>query len=94
MFRKKTNPPVIYLIGTAGHPNYGDELITASWLRELARTFPDAEVWLDSPRPGQASVLFDGIHPGLRCVDTLFHACLRTRRPTTRPRPSLSAVVS
>lgn len=67
--------PVIYLIGTSGHPNYGDELITAGWLRHLARTAPDAEVWLDSPRPGPSTVLFDGIHPGLRCVDTLFHAC-------------------
>lgn len=67
--------PVIYLIGTSGHPNYGDELITAGWLRHLARTAPDAEVWLDSPRPGPSTVLFDGLHPGLRCVDTLFHGC-------------------
>ncbi|MCZ3387674.1 MAG: polysaccharide pyruvyl transferase family protein [Actinomycetia bacterium] len=66
---------VIYLIGTAGHPNYGDELITAGWLRFLARAAPGAEVWLDTPRPGQTAVLMDGLHPGLRCVDTLFHAC-------------------
>ena len=65
---------VIYLIGTAGHPNYGDELITAGWLRFLARVAPDAEVWLDTPRPGQTAVLMDGLHRGLRCVDTLFHA--------------------
>ncbi len=83
MFRKQAKPPVIYLIGTAGHPNYGDELITAGWLHELARTSPDAEVWLDTPRPGQSSVLFDGIHPGLRCVDTLFHACWNA--PTDDP---------
>jgi hypothetical protein len=76
-------PPVIYLIGTAGHPNYGDELITAGWLRQLARTAPDAAVWLDTPRPGQSAVLFDGIHPGLRCVDTLFHACWNA--PTDDP---------
>lgn len=67
--------PVVYLVGTTGNPNYGDELIAAGWLRHLARTMPDAEVWLDSPRPGQSAVLLDGIHPGLRCVDTLFHAC-------------------
>lgn len=75
VLRKKRRSPVIHLIGTAGHPNYGDELITAAWLRWLARVSPHAEVWLDTPRPGQASVLFEGIHPGLRCVDTLFHAC-------------------
>lgn len=67
--------PVIYLIGSTGHPNYGDELIAAGWLRHWAHTMPEAQVWLDSPRPGQTAVLLDGIHPGLRCVDTLFHAC-------------------
>lgn len=68
-------PLVVYLIGVAGHPNYGDELIAAGWLRYLAQVAPDAEVWLDTPRPGQSAVLLGGIHPGLRCVDTLFHAC-------------------
>lgn len=68
-------PLVIYLIGVAGHPNYGDELIAAGWLRYLAQVAPTAEVWLDTPRPGQSAVLLGGIHPGLRCVDTLFHAC-------------------
>jgi polysaccharide pyruvyl transferase WcaK-like protein len=67
--------PVIYLIGTAGHPNYGDELIAASWLRFYAERFPDAEIWLDTPRPGQTSVLHAGTHERLRCVDTVFHAC-------------------
>lgn len=72
--------PVVYLIGTSGHPNYGDELITAGWLRHYSRTHPDATVWLDSPRPGQSQVLFDGLHPGLRCVDTLFHGCWNAPR--------------
>jgi len=80
--------PVIYLIGTAGHPNYGDELITASWLRHYARQLPDAEVWLDTPRPGQAAVLLDGLHPGLRCVDTLYHACWNA--PTDDPAETLA----
>jgi polysaccharide pyruvyl transferase WcaK-like protein len=75
MANQTTKRPVIYLIGTSGHPNYGDELITAAWLRHYARTWPDAEVWLDSPRPGQSAVLMDGLHRGLRCVDTLYHAC-------------------
>lgn len=67
--------PVIYLVGTTGHPNYGDELVAAAWLRHWARALPEALVWLDSPRPGQSAILLDNIHPGLRCVDTLFHAC-------------------
>lgn len=67
--------PVVYLIGSSGTPNYGDEVITAGWLRYYAEHLPDAEVWLDTHRPGQAAVLHSGAHPHLRCVDTLYHAC-------------------
>lgn len=74
---------VVYLIGTSGHPNYGDEVITAGWLRYYAEHMPDAEVWLDSQRPGQSAVLFSGLHPSLRCVDTLYHACWNA--PSERP---------
>lgn len=67
--------PIVYLIGTAGHPHYGDEVITAGWLRYYADVLPGAEVWLDTPRPGQTAVLHGDAHPRLRCVDTLYHAC-------------------
>lgn len=79
--------PLIYLIGTAGNPHYGDEVITATWLRYYADHFPDAEVWLDTPRPGQTAVLHGGSHPHLRCVDTLFHACWNA--PTDLPEDAL-----
>lgn len=65
-------PSRIYLVGTTGHPNYGDELIGASWLRYLARTSPDAEVWLDSPSPGGSELLLGHLHPNVRFVDTVF----------------------
>ena len=84
---RTSKPPVIYLIGTAGHPNYGDELITAAWLRYYARTAPEAIIWLDCPRPGQAAALLSGIHPGLRCVDSLYHACWNA--PTAHPAETL-----
>ena len=67
--------PVIYLVGTCGNPNYGDELITANWLRFFANAMPNAEVWVDTPRPGQSAVLHGDLHPNVRFVDTLFHAC-------------------
>ena len=73
--KRSAAPRVIYLVGTAGHPNYGDEVITRAWLRYYARVAPDAVVWLDTPRPGQSAALLSGLHSGLRCVDTLFHAC-------------------
>lgn len=62
------------MVGTAGNPNFGDEFITASWLRFLAVNAPDAVVWLDCPCPGAASLLFEGLHPGLRITDTLWRA--------------------
>lgn len=67
--------PIIYLIGASGVPNYGDELITAGWLRYYAEVLPETEVWVDGPRPGQSSVLHGGIHPRARFVDTLYHGC-------------------
>jgi hypothetical protein len=69
---------ILYLVGTSGHPNFGDEFIAASWLRFLARTRPDAEVWLDCPHPGLASHLFDGLHPRLRTTDTLWRLVFET----------------
>ncbi|MGK3709332.1 polysaccharide pyruvyl transferase family protein [Arthrobacter sp. IK3] len=66
--------PVIYLIGTSGHPNFGDEFITAAWIKYIAETAPEAEVWLDSPQPGASSTLFAGMHPHLFVTDTLWRA--------------------
>ena len=66
------NPGIIYLVGTSGHPNFGDEFIAAAWLKYLAVARPDADVWLDTPQPGMAQVLFEGLHPRLRVTNTLW----------------------
>jgi hypothetical protein len=66
----------IYLVGSSGYPQYGDERIAASWLRRLAVTEPDAEVFLDCPNPGGAQLFLGGLHPNLRFVDTLFKISL------------------
>jgi len=60
-----------YLIGVAGHPNFGDEAITRGWLRWLATHRPDDEVWLDVPNPAGAAALHHGEHPHLVTVDTV-----------------------
>ena len=65
----------LYLVASGGNPNYGDEVIVASWLRFLARVRPEATVWLDCPQPGAASTLFAGMHPGFRPTDTLWRLC-------------------
>ncbi|WP_284742346.1 polysaccharide pyruvyl transferase family protein [Amycolatopsis sp. RTGN1] len=64
-----------YLVGPSGFPNFGDELIAATWLRYLARTEPEADVWLDTHSPGPAQLLLGDLHPRLRCTDTLWRLC-------------------
>ena len=49
--RRAARPSVHYLVSTAGHPNYGDELITRAWLDYLGQKRADDIVWLDCPRP-------------------------------------------
>jgi ABC-type polysaccharide/polyol phosphate transport system ATPase subunit len=67
--------PVYYLTGITGYPNYGDELIAATWLRHLAVVAPDAAVWLDCPHPGQAAASLLDLHPSVRFTDTLWRLC-------------------
>lgn len=68
----------VYLVGSSGHPNFGEELATAAWLRHLAVARPDADVWLDCPSPSNASHLFAGLHPRLRVTDSLFRLAWET----------------
>ncbi|GAA5057709.1 polysaccharide pyruvyl transferase family protein [Nocardia callitridis] len=68
-------PPLYYLVGPAGHPNYGDELITAGWLRYLSTVAPEATVWVDTHSPGPAQVLLGELHPRVRFTDTLWRLC-------------------
>lgn len=63
---------IIYLIGVAGHPNYGDELVLRTWLRYLARTRPTVTVIVDVAHVGEAALLFSGDHPRAVFVDTLW----------------------
>jgi len=67
--------PLYYLVSTAGHPNFGDELIASIWLSHLATVAPEADVWLDCPVPGSAAVLLDGLHPRARFTDTAWRLC-------------------
>jgi polysaccharide pyruvyl transferase WcaK-like protein len=68
----------IHLVSTAGHPNFGDELIAASWLRFLAQQQPDVDVVLDCPDPGLASWLFEGIHPRVKFTNILWRVSWAT----------------
>lgn len=66
----------IYLVGSTGYPCYGDEAVAAAWLRHLAASEPDAEVYLDCPNPGGAQLFLGHLHPNVRFVDTLFRISL------------------
>ena len=68
----QAKPELFYLVGTSGHPNFGDEFIAASWLRFLAERHPDVPVILDCPKPGMAAMLFEGLHPNLRTTDVMW----------------------
>jgi len=68
-------PPTVYLVGTCGFPNYGDELITSTWLRRLAIQRPDAQVLVDCFSPGSSALLMGHLHPNVRFVDTLWRLC-------------------
>lgn len=68
-------PSTIYLVSTTGNPNYGDELIAATWLKYLARVAPNSDVWMDCPNPGTSAVLLNGLHPRARFTDTFWRLC-------------------
>ncbi|PZR54339.1 polysaccharide pyruvyl transferase family protein [Xylanimonas oleitrophica] len=70
--RRQGGGRTVYIVATSGHPNYGDEIILRRWLRLLAKTEPDATVWVDSPAPGPTAALMRDEHPGLRTTDTLY----------------------
>ncbi|WP_236787666.1 polysaccharide pyruvyl transferase family protein [Amycolatopsis sp. GM8] len=73
--------PCYYLVSPAGYPNYGDELVAATWLRYLAKVAPEADVWLDCQAPGNARLLLGEAHPRVRYVDTLWRLCWAAPSP-------------
>ncbi|WP_327071968.1 polysaccharide pyruvyl transferase family protein [Kitasatospora sp. NBC_01302] len=66
-----------YLVAPAGWPNFGDELIAASWLRHLAEVAPEAQVVLDCSNPATLALRPHELHPNVRVVDTLWQVVLR-----------------
>ncbi|GAA4749963.1 polysaccharide pyruvyl transferase family protein [Gordonia alkaliphila] len=63
---------LIYLVGPAGYPNYGDELIMEAWLRYFARHRPLATVVVDCGRPGSANLLLRQANSRAIFVNTLW----------------------
>lgn len=63
---------VLYLVTSTGHPNWGDEVIAAQWLRHLAQVAPEADVWVDCHSPGLSQLLLGHLHPRVRFVDTVW----------------------
>jgi len=71
-----TTRPQYYLVTCVGGPNYGDELIAATWLRFLAKHAPDADVVVDCVRPDHAWPALAGMHPRMRFTDALWMICI------------------
>lgn len=76
---------LIYLVGPAGAPNYGDEVITEAWLRYLARHRPLATVVVDSGRPGSAGLLLRQANPRAIFVNTLWELMLHANSGADDP---------
>lgn len=73
-------PRVYYLVAPAGVPNWGDELIAATWLRYLAHAHPHDTVVVDCHNPGKAAVLLRDLHPHLVVTNTLWDLVERAGR--------------
>jgi polysaccharide pyruvyl transferase WcaK-like protein len=71
--------PRYHLVGANGVPNYGDELIAATWLRHLAVVAPQADVVVDCLRPETARENLRGLHPRARFTSVLWQLCWRSR---------------
>ncbi|MEL5543526.1 polysaccharide pyruvyl transferase family protein [Serratia nevei] len=83
----------IYLISCSGRPNYGDELITASWLAYLYKYHPDYEVWLDTPEPGNTIALFQSYHPNFKPINTLWKICWRAQHDVSKIRSQVQTLL-
>lgn len=63
-------PRVHYVMGEAGYPNYGDELIAREWVKYLAMIDPDTPVVFDCLCAGPAAAVLYECHPRISVVDT------------------------
>lgn len=68
-----------YLIGEAGFPNYGDEIIAREWVKYLAQVDPEVPVIFDCLCAGPAAAILHGLHPKLTVVDTVAQLCMTDR---------------
>ncbi|MCP5737968.1 hypothetical protein NL310_28230, partial [Klebsiella pneumoniae] len=48
------------------------------WLSFLYKNFPQYEVWLDTPEPGNVQSLFMKYHPNFKAINTLWKICWRS----------------
>lgn len=64
---------MIYLVCHSGYLNYGDELISKTWIDQLTQAFPLEKIWVDTCNPGVSSVLFSD-YPNVSFTDTLWTA--------------------
>lgn len=64
----------VYLISTAGYPNYGDEQIVRTWLKFFSKNRSNVELTLDVPFPARAQFLFGDDFTNVKFVDTVWNA--------------------
>jgi polysaccharide pyruvyl transferase WcaK-like protein len=73
---------MIYLVGGSGVPNFGDELMAASWLRYLNSQHPDKRIVMEVKNPSISSLMLGGLHPRAS------HVSIIKKIAATKPLPT------
>ena len=66
----------IYLIATAGYPNFGDEVVLKGWLKFITSRIHNAEIWVDCHSPGMLNHLFYNEFPNVHFTNFVWDVIL------------------
>ena len=73
----------IYLIGTSGFPNFGDEIILRNWVRYLSKSKEQYEIWIDCPQPSFVACLLNEFPINIKTTNALWKLCCETHFDNT-----------
>lgn len=66
----------IYLIATAGYPNFGDEIVLRGWLKFITDRVHNTEIWIDCHSPGMLNHLFYNEFPNVHFTNFVWDIIL------------------
>lgn len=66
----------IYLVATAGYPNFGDEIVLRGWLEFITTRVYNVEIWIDCHSPGMLNHLFYNEFPNVHFTNFVWDVIL------------------